>query len=129
MSDVRSRTAQTDRLRTHWLETGPEDGHPVVLVHGNLSTCRFWDAVLAAAPPAYRFLAVDMRGFGDSEPAPLDGTRGLRDWADDTAALLRHLGIDAPPTSSPTGHPGRPGSSGRSACCRAGPARRRSPRS
>ena len=30
-----------------------------------------------------------MRGFGDTERVPIDATRGLRDWADDTAALLR----------------------------------------
>ena len=29
-----------------------------------------------------------MRGFGDTEPVPIDATRGLRDWADDTASLL-----------------------------------------
>jgi pimeloyl-ACP methyl ester carboxylesterase len=38
-----------------------------------------------------------MRGFGGSDPAPLDATRGLADWADDTAALLRALGVTAPP--------------------------------
>jgi pimeloyl-ACP methyl ester carboxylesterase len=38
-----------------------------------------------------------MRGFGDTDPLPLDATRGLRDWADDTASLLAALGIDAPP--------------------------------
>ena len=38
-----------------------------------------------------------MRGFGDTERVPIDATRGLRDWADDTAALLDALGITAPP--------------------------------
>jgi pimeloyl-ACP methyl ester carboxylesterase len=38
-----------------------------------------------------------MRGFGDTEPVPIDATRGLRDWADDTAALLEALGIPEPP--------------------------------
>jgi pimeloyl-ACP methyl ester carboxylesterase len=38
-----------------------------------------------------------MRGFGDSEPLPIDATRGLRDWADDTHALLAALGIERPP--------------------------------
>jgi pimeloyl-ACP methyl ester carboxylesterase len=42
-------------------------------------------------------LAPDMRGFGDSEPAPLDATRGLADWADDIDALLTALGVTAPP--------------------------------
>ena len=37
-----------------------------------------------------------MRGFGDSEPLPIDATRGLADWADDTQALLEALGIERP---------------------------------
>ncbi len=38
-----------------------------------------------------------MRGFGDTERKPLDATRGLRDWADDTHALLQALDIAQPP--------------------------------
>jgi pimeloyl-ACP methyl ester carboxylesterase len=93
---VRSRTVDTDRLRTHFLESGPEDGVPVVLLHGNLSTGRFYEHLMPGAPGRYRLLAPDMRGFGDSEPAPIDATRGLRDWADDTDALVRALGIEEP---------------------------------
>jgi pimeloyl-ACP methyl ester carboxylesterase len=91
---TRSHTVETDRLRTHVIEIGPEDGVPVVLLHGNLSTGRFYAHL---EPPAgYRLIAPDMRGFGDSERKPIDATRGLRDWADDTHALVRALGIDRP---------------------------------
>src|SRR3954453_13560561 len=38
-----------------------------------------------------------MRGFGGSDPQPLDATRGLRDWPDDTHALLTALGIAQAP--------------------------------
>jgi pimeloyl-ACP methyl ester carboxylesterase len=93
---VRSATVRTERLRTHYLESGPEDGTPVVLLHGNLSTGRFFEHVMADAPARYRLIAPDMRGFGDSEPAPIDATRGLRDWADDTHALVQALAIDEP---------------------------------
>jgi pimeloyl-ACP methyl ester carboxylesterase len=41
-------------------------------------------------------VAADMRGFGDTEPKPIDATRGLRDWADDVEALVRALRIDVP---------------------------------
>ena len=68
-----------------------------MLLHGNLSTGRFFEHLFADAPARYRLLAPDMRGFGDTERVPLDATRGLRDWADDTAALLRRSGIEAPP--------------------------------
>ena len=79
------------------LESGPEDGVPVVLVHGNLSSGRFFSHLLERAPIRYRLIAPDMRGFGDSEPAPIDATRGLGDWADDIHALLAALKIDRPP--------------------------------
>jgi pimeloyl-ACP methyl ester carboxylesterase len=87
----------TDRLEMNVIASGPEDGVPVVLLHGNLSTGRFYEHLFDVAPARYRLLAPDMRGFGDTEPVPIDATRGLRDWADDTAALLEALGITAPP--------------------------------
>ena len=93
---VRSETVATDRLRVHYLESGPADGVPVVLLHGNLSTGRFYEHLMPDAPEGLRLIAPDMRGFGDTERVPIDATRGLRDWADDTAALLRALGIERP---------------------------------
>src|SRR3954463_4315342 len=93
---VQSHTADTDRLRMHYLEAGPADGIPVVLVHGNLSTGRFFEPLMSGAPDRFRVIAPDMRGFGDTERVPIDATRGLRDWADDTHALVRAIGIDRP---------------------------------
>src|SRR3954453_14997820 len=93
---VRSQTVATDRLRVHYVESGPADGVPVVLLHGNLSTGRFYDPLMPGAPAGLRLIAPDMRGFGDTERVRIDATRGLRDWADDTAALLRALGIERP---------------------------------
>ncbi|MEQ3554255.1 alpha/beta hydrolase [Pseudonocardia nematodicida] len=95
---VRAREVPTDRIRMHLLGAGPEDGPPLVLVHGNLSTGRFYEHVMPdLAADGYRVLAPDMRSFGRSEPAPLDATRGLDDWADDVDALLRALGVTTPP--------------------------------
>ncbi len=94
---MRERRLDTDRVQMRVLESGPEDGVPVVLVHGNLASGRFFAHLLERAPIRYRLIAPDMRGFGDSEPAPLDATRGLADWADDVHALLQALGIDRPP--------------------------------
>src|SRR3954449_2061440 len=94
---MRSHRVATDRLEIQLVESGPEDGIPVVLLHGNLSTGRFYEHLFDGAPAQSRLLAPDMRGFGDSERVPLDATRGLRDWADDTAALLHALGITRAP--------------------------------
>ena len=103
-----SDTIQTSRLRTHYVASGPEDGVPVVLVHGNLSTGRFYEHLFEGAPERYRLIAPDMRGFGDSEPLPIDATRGLADWADDTAGADRGARHLRRPSTSPAGRPAAP---------------------
>ena len=87
-----TQTVPAPRLRTQVLAVGPEDGIPVCFLHGNVSSSRFWDETLAALPSRYRGIAPDLRGFGESEPLPVDATRGLRDFADDVASLLDTLG-------------------------------------
>lgn len=93
---VHAHTIDTERLRIHYLDAGPADGIPVVMIHGNLATGRFFEHLFPGAPDRYRFIAPDMRGFGDTERLPLDATRGMRDWADDTYALVQALEIGEP---------------------------------
>jgi pimeloyl-ACP methyl ester carboxylesterase len=93
---VSAHDVQTRRLRMRYYESGPHDGIPVVMVHGNLSTGRFYEHLWPGAPDRYRFIAPDMRGFGETERKPIDATRGVRDWADDTASLVEALGIARP---------------------------------
>ena len=78
--------------RIHCLVWGPETGTPVLLVHGNLTTGRFWKAVADGCGEGYRIVAVDLRSFGRTEPKPVDARRGLRDWSDDLRALVETLG-------------------------------------
>jgi pimeloyl-ACP methyl ester carboxylesterase len=70
------------------LVTGPADGTPVLLVHGNCSSAAFWEPLVRRLPSTLRIVAPDLRGYGRTETAPVDATRGLRDFADDVAALL-----------------------------------------
>ncbi len=44
-----------------------------------------------------RVIAIDLRGFGGTEHAPIDATRGVRDFSDDMHATLR--GRSASPTA------------------------------
>lgn len=85
-------TVPTSRLAVHALAGGTGVGEPVVFVHGNVSSSQFFAETLAALPGRYRMLAVDLRGFGATECAPVDATRGLRDFSDDLYALLDALG-------------------------------------
>jgi pimeloyl-ACP methyl ester carboxylesterase len=85
-------TVQTSRLQTHCWVQGPEDGQPLLLVHGNLSTGRFFQAVADRLPARFRIVAPDLRSFGRTQALPIDASRGLRDWSDDLRALLEVLG-------------------------------------
>jgi pimeloyl-ACP methyl ester carboxylesterase len=69
---------------------GPEDGAPVLLIHGNCSSGAYWEPFVRRLldSGSWRVVAPDLRGYGDTDPAPVDSTRGLRDLADDVAALL-----------------------------------------
>jgi pimeloyl-ACP methyl ester carboxylesterase len=93
---VSSRTVSTDRLETHLIESGREDGDPVVFVHGNASSSRFYAEFLADLPDRYRAIAPDLRGYGHSERRPIDATRGMRDFSEDVRALVTELGLESP---------------------------------
>jgi pimeloyl-ACP methyl ester carboxylesterase len=96
---ITSRQIPTSRIRTHVLERAGDapDGVPVVLVHGNVSSALFFEPFMLSLPGSWRVVAVDLRGFGDSETAPIDATRGLRDFSDDLAAVVAELGLNGAP--------------------------------
>lgn len=94
MAGITAKTVATGRISTRVLFSGPEDGRPVLFLHGNLSSATWWEEVMVDLPSDYRGIAPDLRGFGDADlQKKVDATRGAGDWADDAAALLDHLGI------------------------------------
>lgn len=94
LEGVSSETVETSRLRTHFLSAGPEDGVPVFLLHGNVSSSRFFEETLAALPDGFRGIAPDLRGFGSTETKPVDATRGLGDFSDDLHGLVEALELE-----------------------------------
>jgi pimeloyl-ACP methyl ester carboxylesterase len=80
---------------------GPADGAPVLLIHGNCSSALFWVPLLRHLPPTLRVVAPDLRGYGKTEPRPVDATRGLGDFADDVLALLDDPKLFAAPDVRP----------------------------
>jgi pimeloyl-ACP methyl ester carboxylesterase len=72
------------------IEWGPADGTPVLLIHGNCSSAMYWEPFVRRLLDAasVHVVAPDLRGYGESQTAPVNATRGLRDFADDVAALL-----------------------------------------
>ncbi|MGO0575592.1 alpha/beta fold hydrolase [Ornithinimicrobium panacihumi] len=93
---IEARTVQTDRLATHVREAGDPSAPVLVLVHGNVSSGVFFDALMEQLATDFRVIAPDFRGYGDSERRPIDATRGMRDLSDDVVALLDALEITDP---------------------------------
>lgn len=90
-----ARSVTTTRLTSNVLyrsdvSAGPV---PVVFVHGNVSSSLFWQPLMLSLPAEVNALAVDLRGFGDSETAPVDATRGLSDFSDDLAEVIDALDL------------------------------------
>ena len=92
---IRAERMPTNRLTVNLLSIPDRTGPAVLFVHGNVSSSLFWQPMMLALPEPYRPLAIDLRGFGDTDDEPIDATRGLRDFSDDLAATVEALGLDA----------------------------------
>ena len=53
---ITSSKLATSRLGTHVLSSGTPGGEPVILIHGNVSSGRFYEELMAAMPPRYQCL-------------------------------------------------------------------------
>ena len=91
---VEARRVETDRLKTTVLVSGDPDGTPLCLVHGNVSSSRFWAELMADLPDEYRVVAPDLRGYGDSETKPVDATHGVSEFSEDLRTLFQELGVE-----------------------------------
>ncbi|MCX6081529.1 MAG: alpha/beta hydrolase [Chloroflexi bacterium] len=91
---ISSKMVDTPRIRTHVLFSGPENGTPVLFLHGNASSATYWEEIMLALPAGFRGIAPDLRGYGDTEDKLIDATRGAGDWVDDILALMDVLKIE-----------------------------------
>jgi len=86
---MESEQVATDRLSTHIVSNGSDDKETVVFLHGALSGTNSWRQVMAGYGPEHFLVAIDMRGFGDTETKPVDATKGVRELSEDITALLK----------------------------------------
>ena len=91
---ITERQVDTSRISTHVLTSGPDDGTPVLFVHGNASSATFWEETMLRLPREYRGIAPDLRGYGKTEDKIVDATRGMGDWVDDLIALAEAMELD-----------------------------------
>ena len=78
-------------LRFHYLDWGNEAARPLLLLHGFTGHARHWEYVAGELRSRFHVLALDQRGHGDSEWAPLYGSVPM---VDDLAAFVDTLGLD-----------------------------------
>ncbi|MFM7204259.1 MAG: alpha/beta hydrolase [Myxococcota bacterium] len=93
---IESATIQTRGLKAHFLQSGHRGGEPVLFIHGNASSSVFYEEAMLALPKKFHALALDVRGYGDTQYAPTDATQGAREAAADIRDFLDALGITQP---------------------------------
>lgn len=78
-------------VRLAYVEQGPRDGFPVILLHGLSDSLHSYDLVRPLLPGRWRVFALTMRGHGASDK-PESGY-AMRDFARDVAAFMDAIGL------------------------------------
>jgi cis-3-alkyl-4-acyloxetan-2-one decarboxylase len=79
-------------LVQHYLDEGPDDGAPVLMLHGNPSWSYYWRHLVLGLRSGYRCIVPDHIGMGWSDkPDDKRYTYTLQSRVDDLDALIGHL--------------------------------------
>jgi pimeloyl-ACP methyl ester carboxylesterase len=92
---VTERIVERGGVRLAVEEAGPQDGAPIVLLHGLTATRRY--VVMgskALERGGNRVVSYDARGHGQSSPAPVPDAYGYDELAPDLVAVMDALGIE-----------------------------------
>jgi non-heme chloroperoxidase len=79
-------------VRLAYVEQGPRDGLPVIMLHGISDTHRSFDLVRPLLPNTWRIFAVTQRGHGLSDK-PEQGY-AMGDFAHDAVAFMNAVGVE-----------------------------------
>jgi pimeloyl-ACP methyl ester carboxylesterase len=100
------RSIEVDGTRLQYHVDGPEDARPIVLVHGVGidSATVSWRDVFPDLAEEYRVYALDLPGYGDSDPVPDGVVPDTAYYADVLAAFFESLDVlDATLVGASTG--------------------------
>lgn len=71
------------------------EGEAVVFLHAFPLQAGMWDYQFDALDGSHRCIAIDMPGFGQSDPPAVPDDTSMQRWADLVAGVLDQLGVDA----------------------------------
>jgi haloacetate dehalogenase len=80
----------------HYVQAGSPSAKPVILLHGFPQSWVMWRFVLPELSRAYRVIAVDLRGYGDSAKPPGEAGYDKGTMAADIRALVSQIGLESP---------------------------------
>ncbi|MGB0900796.1 3-oxoadipate enol-lactonase [Halocynthiibacter sp.] len=83
--------AEVNGIRLHYLDEGPRDGAPLVMLHALGTNLHLWDAVMTHLPAGLRVVRIDLRGHGQSDAPPAPYSMGA--MVRDVEAILDHLDL------------------------------------
>jgi non-heme chloroperoxidase len=89
----------TTGVQLHYVEQGPSDGNPIILLHGYTDSRLSFSRVLPLLPARAHVWALDQRGHGDSD-RPESGY-SMRELAADVIAFMDAMGL---PQTTLVGH-------------------------
>lgn len=72
MTKVYFRTADVDGLKIFYRESGSNDAHPILLLHGFPTSSHMFRNLIPLLTASYRVIAPDLPGFGQSDMPPRD---------------------------------------------------------
>mgnify|MGYP003385218737 FL=1 len=90
--EITRRAVTIDGLSLSVLEAGT--GDPIIFVHGVVTTSNIFSKYLSAYSPDFRGIAVDLRGYGDSQKP--DSGFTIKQFSKDLIALADKLEIEKP---------------------------------
>jgi 3-oxoadipate enol-lactonase len=70
------------------------DGTPVVLVHAFPLDSRMWEGQIESLSDAFRFVTLDLQGFGDSDAPEDESSYSMDVFADQIKAVADDAGLD-----------------------------------
>jgi len=83
--------ARVSGLLWHYVEAGSTEAEPVVFLHGLPESWYSWHYQMEALSPEYHVVAIDLKGYGQSDKA--DGDYSASVMAEEVLSLLDHTGL------------------------------------